>query len=424
MLHCKFKIDSKHFTAITSKCQCSYDPGSLSQVCHSKAWDSKIVTSAWWVYPHQVSKTAPTGEYLTVGSFMIRGKKNFLPPHPLVMGFGILFRLDESSLAAHLNERRVKGEDEALQEIEAESHKKQSNPQSDDEIASENGSDKETHEDESSRENTNIDRTNNLGLSDRSTDIGTVTSPEILAETEVEENLDNGNSSSKEETGDASVSSELADLLDKTLGLGPTKVSGKSSLITSIPSSLAEDNDDLEVKKPAVRDKPYISKAERRKLKKGQSTGETATYSQYGEAVETPDASQQEKGNANTKAGSCVSEPGTSQQAKGKANTKATGSKVSQPGSSQQEKGKGSTQAANPKVSRGQKGKLKKIKEKYAEQDEEEREIRMALLAVIIYHLSSFLLCCPFPFVHQVLTFSLIPEVIWQTFAKGQSFTR
>jgi len=97
---------------------------------------------------------------------------------------------------------------------------------------------------------------------------------------------------------------------------------------------------------------------------------------------------------------------------------------VSQPGSSQQEKGKGSTQAANPKVSRGQKGKLKKIKEKYAEQDEEEREIRMALLAVIIYHLSSFLLCCPFPFVHQVLTFSLIPEVIWQTFAKGQAFTR
>ncbi|KAM1498871.1 hypothetical protein ACFX10_021644 [Malus domestica] len=32
-----------------------------STVCHSAAWDSKIVTSAWWVHPHQVSKTAPTG---------------------------------------------------------------------------------------------------------------------------------------------------------------------------------------------------------------------------------------------------------------------------------------------------------------------------------------------------------------------------
>jgi len=58
----------------------------------SKAWKNKIVTSAWWVYDHQVSKTAPTGEYLTTGSFMIRGKKNFLPPSSLVMGFGILFR--------------------------------------------------------------------------------------------------------------------------------------------------------------------------------------------------------------------------------------------------------------------------------------------------------------------------------------------
>jgi hypothetical protein len=375
------------------------------------------------VYPHQVSKTAPTGEYLTVGSFMIRGKKNFLPPHPLVMGFGILFRLDESSLASHLNERRVRGEDEAFQEIEVESHKKQSNPQSDDEVASDSGSNKETHEDESSRENTNIDQNNKLGLSDLSTDIATANCPEPLAETQVEEKLDNGNSSSKEETVDA-VSSQLDDLLDKTLGLGPAKVSGKSSLLSSITSSLAEDSDDLEVKKPAVRDKPYVSKAERRKLKKGQSTGEIATDSQNGEAVETPGASQ--KGKANTKAGSEVSETGTSQQGKGKANTKAAGSKVGQPGTSQQEKGKGSTQAANPKVSRGQKGKLKKIKEKYAEQDEEEREIRMALLAVITLFIIMVSFCCGLiPFENQVLTFVLIHVmlVIWESFAEGQAFT-
>ena len=49
-------------------------------VCRSSAWDAKIVTSAWWVHSHQVSKTAPTGEYLTVGSFMVSGMKNFLPP--------------------------------------------------------------------------------------------------------------------------------------------------------------------------------------------------------------------------------------------------------------------------------------------------------------------------------------------------------
>ena len=61
-------------------------------VCYSSAWEARIITSAWWVYNHQVwvgclvlrlleymcddfhvSKTAPTGEYLTTGSFMIRG---------------------------------------------------------------------------------------------------------------------------------------------------------------------------------------------------------------------------------------------------------------------------------------------------------------------------------------------------------------
>lgn len=41
----------------------------------------------------QVSKTAPTGEYLTAGSFMVRGRKNFLPPQPLVFGFAFLFKV-------------------------------------------------------------------------------------------------------------------------------------------------------------------------------------------------------------------------------------------------------------------------------------------------------------------------------------------
>lgn len=59
----------------------------------------------------QVSKTAPTGEYLTTGSFMVRGRKNFLPPHPLIMGLGFLFKLDDSSLAGHLGERAVRSVD-------------------------------------------------------------------------------------------------------------------------------------------------------------------------------------------------------------------------------------------------------------------------------------------------------------------------
>lgn len=84
-------------------------------ICHSSAWSSRMVTSAWWVESHQVSKSAPTGEYLTVGSFIIRGKKNYLPPSQLEMGLGVLFKLgDEEGIARHKNERR----DFALMQLE------------------------------------------------------------------------------------------------------------------------------------------------------------------------------------------------------------------------------------------------------------------------------------------------------------------
>ncbi|KFM27516.1 Nuclear export mediator factor NEMF [Auxenochlorella protothecoides] len=49
-------------------------------VCRSAAWNSKVVTSAWWVHPEQ----------------------------PLVVGFGLLFRVEDSCIAAHLGERAVK----------------------------------------------------------------------------------------------------------------------------------------------------------------------------------------------------------------------------------------------------------------------------------------------------------------------------
>ncbi len=60
-----------------------------------------------------MSKTAPTGEYLVTGSFMIRGKKNFLPPTQLVMGLGLLFKVDESSVGRHVHERVTKSAGDA-----------------------------------------------------------------------------------------------------------------------------------------------------------------------------------------------------------------------------------------------------------------------------------------------------------------------
>ncbi|GMG14777.1 unnamed protein product [Phytophthora fragariaefolia] len=78
-------------------------------VCRSNAWTSQVIAGAYWVHADQVSKTAPAGEYLTTGSFMIRGKKNYIQPSRLEMGLAILFRIDESSISNHARqgERRT-----------------------------------------------------------------------------------------------------------------------------------------------------------------------------------------------------------------------------------------------------------------------------------------------------------------------------
>jgi predicted ribosome quality control (RQC) complex YloA/Tae2 family protein len=78
--------------------------GNLS-VCCSNAWDSKAAMCAWWVNADQVSKSAPAGEYLPAGSFMVRGKRNLLPPALLMLGFGLMFRISEESKARHARHR-------------------------------------------------------------------------------------------------------------------------------------------------------------------------------------------------------------------------------------------------------------------------------------------------------------------------------
>lgn len=82
--------------------------------CRSNAWKNKISVETYWVYGYQISKIPKSGEYLLNGSFIIRGKKNFIPSQPLIMGLGLLFVIDKESfelrhyakvkLKNHLNE--------------------------------------------------------------------------------------------------------------------------------------------------------------------------------------------------------------------------------------------------------------------------------------------------------------------------------
>lgn len=97
-------------------------PGTLSQagalvVCTSTAWDSKAVMAAWWVKADQVSKTVEsTGQYLDKdGEFYVRGEKNFLPPSQLLLGFGVLWLIDEEGRKNHTRLRGMM-EEETKQE--------------------------------------------------------------------------------------------------------------------------------------------------------------------------------------------------------------------------------------------------------------------------------------------------------------------
>ena len=48
---------------------------------HSKAWKLGLATAeVYWVNPEQVTKEAKAGEYMSKGSFMVYGKRNFMHP--------------------------------------------------------------------------------------------------------------------------------------------------------------------------------------------------------------------------------------------------------------------------------------------------------------------------------------------------------
>ncbi|GIQ82390.1 hypothetical protein KIPB_003518 [Kipferlia bialata] len=51
----------------------------------------QVSADCFWVRPDQVSKTAESGQYLGVGSFIIRGRRRNIQAPPLEMGVGILW---------------------------------------------------------------------------------------------------------------------------------------------------------------------------------------------------------------------------------------------------------------------------------------------------------------------------------------------
>ncbi|PYB67601.1 fibronectin-binding domain-containing protein [Thermoplasma sp. Kam2015] len=59
-------------------------------VSFSRAWAAGIASgTAYWVYPSQVSKTPESGEYVSTGSWIIRGKRNYITDLKLELCIGM-----------------------------------------------------------------------------------------------------------------------------------------------------------------------------------------------------------------------------------------------------------------------------------------------------------------------------------------------
>lgn len=58
---------------------------------YSSAWKNNFTNQdVYWIYPDQVSKQAESGQYLSKGSFAIRGKKNYIRSAKLQIAIGIV----------------------------------------------------------------------------------------------------------------------------------------------------------------------------------------------------------------------------------------------------------------------------------------------------------------------------------------------
>ncbi|KAI8338866.1 fibronectin-binding protein A N-terminus-domain-containing protein [Chlamydoabsidia padenii] len=297
----------------------------IMSVCQSKAWDAKIVTSAYWVHPDQVSKSAPTGEYLTTGSFMIRGKKNFLPPVQLVYGFGYLFKLDESSIGNHVSEKRKEILDDSDPDTAITEDKQ-------DTLVDDHGGDRQ--DDGDKQDNGDHEDNSSLNSGRNLTDPGPAES--VVADSSDDDSSGDENAfpdtqlATNPTTSD-SKSNDIASTNDKEWNKYDLEDYGED--VDSLPSFAQDQTNE----NPRVK-KAMISAKERRDMKKGITKGSDS-------GSNTP-----------TQIDSTTSP-------KTKSNKKSNEPKQQL-----------------PTPVRGRKGKSKKIKEKYADQDEEERQLRMEIL--------------------------------------------
>lgn len=298
-------------------------PSTLSQaghlsVCTSEAWDSKAVMSAWWVKADQVSKIGHGGEYLSTGLFNITGRKEFLPPAQLVVGLAVMFEISEESKARH-RKHRV---NEPIPTAEASSESRDAAPTDEEQLEG----------------------------SDSDEDF-----PDAKPVSDDEE--DDFPDMKPDESGDSDAESESAQKLNplqttnKTASSDDEKEEPKSLPKLQKPSAKVPPQEGsgsiVESEKNVESGYRHLSARERRLLRKGQPLGDISTP--LDSALAETAATEIENGTNSTP----KPPPTVTTQA---------------------------SKASNGPLPRGKRAKAKKLAAKYADQDEEDRQLALRLL--------------------------------------------
>ncbi|NXR49629.1 NEMF factor, partial [Hippolais icterina] len=303
-------------------------------LCYSAAWDARVVTSAWWVSHSQVSKTAPTGEYLTTGSFMIRGKKNFLPPSYLMMGFSFLFKVDESCVWRHREERKVKVQDEDLDTVSSSASELVA-----EEVELLDGGDSSSEEEKAEGEEApegeeaaeDVEATAESAREEALAELEQAGGNTPAPEADSEE--DDGESEEEHPEPKREVKEEEVNYPDTTIDL--SHLQSQRSLQKIIPkeeeSSLGDSR---------AQGRRHLSAKERREMKKKKQQNNSENSELSEEKQKEPEPEPQPAAAPNSHKAAPAPQP----------------------------------------IKRGQKSKMKKMKEKYRDQDEEDRELIMKLL--------------------------------------------
>ena len=324
-------------------------------ICRSSAWKGKVQVEAYWVHAEQVSRTAPTGMFLQTGSFMIRGKKNFVTRMPMVMGLGVLFRLEDECVAAHKGERRIRGGEE----------------EGEDEVADESKDGKKGKKATESKEDEEEER------------------EEAEEEGEEVEGEDE-----KKGDGEPDDDFDVTSAMVKGLSMNARKAE-LSEMSSEVDSEAEREAADQGEEKKGDAPKKRMSAAEKRRLKKAQEKGaapanfsmSTAAADNNGDKtaaaqeetphsaadVNTADAAEAAEGSEEEHG----SRSARRKKAKGKKEKTASGA-VSGKGAS----AAAAAPAAAAPLTRGKRNKLKKLSAKYADQDEEDLLIAASVLGL------------------------------------------